>query len=121
MCRFIFTIILTLCVLLDRFDPWIVKLSAFLMGNSTSTGFAASTPKRLSWGHQKEDTVKLQDFLTINEEGLWSVKRKQSLAVKKIHLPHNINYVHLDFQDRGNFHPIGGESINPAFVEESSQ
>lgn len=118
MCTFIFTIILTLCVLLDRFDPWKVKFSAFLMGNSKSSGFAASTPKRLSWGRRKEDTVKLYDILSSTEEDLWRAKRKQRLAVKKIHFTHNISYVDLGFQDNGT---KSGESINSAFVEESSQ
>lgn len=104
---------------IHRFDAWILKFNAVIMGNSTSTGFAASTPKKLSWGCQKEDTVKLEDFLTKNEEDLWSIKRKQSLSVKKIHLPQKINYVDLEFQKSGNFYPNSGEYINHAFVEDN--
>jgi len=37
----------------------------------------------MSWRRQKEDTLKLEDFLTQYEEDLWSIKGKQSLTVKK--------------------------------------
>lgn len=86
------------------------------MGNSASTGFITPAPRKLSWGRQKEDTVKLEDFLTQYEEDLWRVKGKQSLSVKKVHLTRSIRYVDLAAQESGSFYPNRGEVLNPAFV-----
>ena len=86
------------------------------MGNSASTGFITPTPRKLSWGRQKEDTVKLEDFLTQCEEDLWRVKGKQSLSVKKVHVTRRIGYVDLAVHDCNSFYPSRGEMLNPAFV-----
>lgn len=87
-----------------------------VMGNSASTSFIIPTPRKLSWGRQKEDTVKLEDFLTHCEDDLWRVKGKQGLSVKRIHLTRSIRYVDLAVQECNSFHPNGGERLNPAFV-----
>ncbi|GLD63515.1 uncharacterized protein AKAME5_001512800 [Lates japonicus] len=86
------------------------------MGNSASTVFITPTPRKLSWGHQKEDTVKLEDFLTQCEEDLWRVKGRHGLSVKKVHLNRSIGYVDLAVQECDRFYPTRGEMLNPAFV-----
>ncbi|KAK5892543.1 hypothetical protein CesoFtcFv8_012911 [Champsocephalus esox] len=86
------------------------------MGNSGSTGFITSTPRKLSWGRQKEDTVKLNGFLTQCDEDRWRIKGKQSLSVKKVHLSRSIRYVNLALQENNNVHSIRGEMHNLAFV-----
>ena len=86
------------------------------MGNSASTGFITPTPKKLSWGRLKEDTVKLEDFLTQYEEDFWSVKTKKSFSVKKVHLTHSIRYADLAVQDSESFCPNRDGMLNPAFV-----
>ncbi|KAG8010163.1 Myelin-associated glycoprotein [Nibea albiflora] len=78
-----------------------------IMGNSASTGFITPTPKKLSWGRQKEDTIKLDDLLTQYEDDLWGVKRKSS--VKKIHLTRGICYVNLAAHESVSFYPNRGE------------
>ncbi|KAM9352924.1 B-cell receptor CD22-like [Symphorus nematophorus] len=69
------------------------------MGNSASTSFITHTPKRLSWGRQKEDTVKLEDVLTQYEEDIWRVKGKQHLSVKNVQLTRSIRYIDLAAQE----------------------
>lgn len=91
------------------------------MGNSASAGFNTPTPRKLSWGRQKEDTVKLEDFLTQHEEGLWRLKGKQSFSVKKVHLIRSVHYVALSAQDSDSFYPNRGEMMNPAFVGDQSR
>ncbi|KAK9513606.1 hypothetical protein VZT92_023944 [Zoarces viviparus] len=86
------------------------------MGNSVSTDFITPTSKKLSWGHQEEDTVKLEDVLTQREDALWRVKAKQSLSVKKVHLTRSIRYVDLALQESDSLYPNMGEMLNPAFV-----
>lgn len=86
------------------------------MGNSASAGFSAPLPKKLSRGRQREDKVKLKDFLTQQEEDLWNVKVKQRLFVKRIHLTQSISYIDLDVQENKNMYPTGEEIINPAFI-----
>lgn len=85
-----------------------------VMGNSASTSFVTTTPKKLSWGRHEEDTVRLEDILTQNEENLWGVKTKQS--VKKLHLTRGVRYTDLTFQEEDGFHPKRGANLNPAFV-----
>lgn len=86
------------------------------MGNSASTGFIIPTPKKLSWGCLKEDRIKLEDFLTLYEEDLWSVKEKKSFSVKKVHLTRSIRYADRTIQDCDRPSPNMGEMLNPAFV-----
>lgn len=86
------------------------------MGNSASTGFITPTPRKLSWGRKREDTVKLEDLLTQCEEDLWRVKAKQSLPVKKVHLTRSVRYVNLAAQQSDSCFPHSGETLNPAFV-----
>lgn len=86
------------------------------MGNSASTGFITPIPKKLSWGRQKEDTVKLEDFLTQYKEDLWRVKGKQHLSVKKVYRTRSIGYVDLAAQESDSFYPNRGDMLNPAFV-----
>ncbi|TMS10488.1 Myelin-associated glycoprotein [Larimichthys crocea] len=86
-----------------------------VMGNSVSTSFITPTPKKLSWGRQKEDTIKLDDLLTQYEDDLWGVKRKQT-SVKKIHLTRSLRYINLAAQESDSFQPKRGEMVNPAFV-----
>lgn len=86
------------------------------MGNSGSTSFVMPTSRKLSPGHQKEDTVKLVDLLTKYEEDLWSAKAKQSLSVKKVHLTRSVPYIDLAVQQSDVCFPHGGEMENPAFV-----
>lgn len=88
------------------------------MGNSASTGFITSTPKKLSWGRQKEDTVKLEDFLTQCEESVWRARTKPS--VKKLHLTRSIGYVDLSVQEGDRCHPNRGEILNPAFIRDEA-
>lgn len=95
-------------------DSWFTDfpIQAHFMGNSVSTGFSTPTPRRLSWGRHREDTVKLEDFLTQHEEDLWRVKGKTRFSVKKVQLPHSLRYVDLESDS---FYPNRGE-MNPAFV-----
>lgn len=86
------------------------------MGNSASTGFITSTPRKLCWGRKGEDTVKLEDFLTKCEEDLWGVKAKRSLDVKKVYVARSISYMDLGGQQSDGCFPHGGEMLNPAFV-----
>ncbi len=108
------------CFLIHRFAhciSWTFNSSTFpVMGNSGSTGSITPTPRKLSWGRQKEDTVKLEDFLTQYEEDLWRVKGKQNLSVKRVHLTRSIRYVELAAQESDSFYPNRGEVLNPAFV-----
>lgn len=80
-----------------------------------------STPRKLSWGRQREDTVKLEDLLTQCEEDIWRVKDKQSLSVKKVHLTRSIRYVDLAAQQSDSClsHSAGG-MMNLAFVGDQS-
>lgn len=94
----------------------VCTLNLAVMGNSTSAGFNAPVPKKLSRGRQRDDMVKLKDFLTKQEEDLWNVKGKQSLSVKRIRLNQSISYVDLDIQENKNMYPTGEEIINPAFI-----
>lgn len=91
------------------------------MGNSASTSFIMSTPRKLSWGRQREDTVKLEDLLTQYEEDIWRVKAKQSLSVKKVHLTRSIRYMDLAAQQSDSClsHSAGG-MLNLAFVGDQS-
>lgn len=91
------------------------------MGNSASTSFIMSTPRKLSWGRQREDTVKLEDLLTQYEEDIWRVKAKQSLSVKKVHLTRSIRYTDLAAQQSDSClsHSAGG-MLNLAFVGDQS-
>ncbi|KAK2910385.1 hypothetical protein Q8A73_008100 [Channa argus] len=85
------------------------------MGHSASTSFITPTPKNLSWGCHKEDTVKLMDFLTQSEEDLWGVKIKQRFSLEKLHLTRSADYVDLAVQER--FHPNEAKMLlNPAFA-----
>ncbi|CAB1418576.1 unnamed protein product [Pleuronectes platessa] len=86
------------------------------MGNSGSTSLIIPTPRKLSWGRQKEDCVKLQDLMTQCEEDLWRVKQKQRLSVKKVRRTRSAGYADLTDQERNSFHPKRGEMLNPAFV-----
>ena len=86
------------------------------MGNSASTGFIIPTPKKLCRGCLKEDRIKLEDFLTLYEEDLWSVKEKKSFSVKKVHLTRSIRYAGRTIQDCDRPSPNMGEMLNPAFV-----
>lgn len=86
------------------------------MGNSASTGFITPTPRKVSWARQKEDTVKLEDFLTQYEEDIWRVEAKQSLSVKKVHLTRRVRYIGLTTQQSDSWFPHSGEMLNPAFV-----
>ncbi len=86
------------------------------MGNSASMGFITPTSRKLSRGRQKEDTVKLEDFLTQCEEDLWRVKAKQRLFVKRVHLARSIHYADLAAQESDSFYPNRGEMLNPAFI-----
>ncbi|KAG7475068.1 hypothetical protein JOB18_023147 [Solea senegalensis] len=86
------------------------------MGNSASTSFNMPAPKRLSLGRQKEDTVKLEDFMTQCEEDLWRVKAKKRSSVKKIHFIRSISYVDLNVQESNGFYPNSGEMLNLAFI-----
>ncbi|KAL7393450.1 hypothetical protein ABVT39_011008 [Epinephelus coioides] len=86
------------------------------MGNSASSTFITPTPRKLSWGHPKEDTVKLEDILTQREEDLWRVKGKHILSVKKVNLTRSIRYMDLAVQEGDSFSPDKSEMLNPAFV-----
>lgn len=86
------------------------------MGNSASTGFITPTPRKLSWGRQKEDTAKLEDVLTQYEEDLRRVNGKQHLFLKKVRRARSIRYVDLAVQESDSAHPNRGEMLNPAFV-----
>lgn len=88
----------------------------FVMGNSASTSFITPTPRRLSWGRQKEDKVKLEDFLTECEEDLWKIKGKQSVFVRRANITRSIRYFDLAMQDGESCFPNSGEMLNPAFV-----
>lgn len=84
------------------------------MGNSASSGFITSTPRKLCWGRKREDAVKLEDFLTKCEEDLWGVKAKR--GVKKVYVARSISYMDLGGQQSAGCFPHGGEMLNPTFV-----
>lgn len=86
------------------------------MGNSPSTSFITSTPRKLGWGRKGEDTVKLEDFLTKCEEDLWGVKAKRGLGVKKVYVARSISYMDLGGQQSDGCFPHGAEMLNPTFV-----
>lgn len=86
------------------------------MGNSASTSIITSAPRKLRCGHKREDTVKLEDFLTKCEEDLWAVKAKRGLGVKKVYVAHSVRYRNLGGQQSDGCFPPGGEMPNPAFV-----
>lgn len=86
------------------------------MGNSASTVLITPTSRKLFWGRQKEDRVKLEDFLTQYEEESWGIKGKQRISVKRVHLARSIRYIDLAAQESDSFYPNGGEMLNPAFV-----
>lgn len=86
------------------------------MGNSASTAFVTSTPRKLSWGRQREDTVQLEDFMTRCAEDHWKVKGRKSFSVKKIHRSCSIRYNDLAAQDTDISYPKTGAMLNPAFV-----
>lgn len=86
------------------------------MGNAASTGIITSTHRKLRLGSKREDTVKLEDFLTKCEEDLWGVKAKRSLGVKKVYVARSIRYMDLGSQQSDGCFPPGGEMPNPAFV-----
>lgn len=86
------------------------------MGNSTSTGFITPTSRKVSWARQKEDTVKLEDFLTKYEEDIWRVETKQRSSVKKVHHTQRVCCIDLTEQQSNSCYPHSGEMLNPAFV-----
>lgn len=86
------------------------------MGNSASTGIITSTSRKLRWGSKREDTVKLEDFLTKCEDDLWGVKVKPGLGVKKVYVARSVRYMDLEGQQSDGCFPPGGEMLNPAFV-----
>lgn len=84
------------------------------MGNSATTGF--SIPKKLSWGSQKEDTVRMQDLLVNRDDVLWSVTGTHSLSMEEIDLAHNYPYAELPVQESNKVYSYTCEILNPAFV-----
>lgn len=84
------------------------------MGNSATTGF--SIPKKLSWGSQKEDTVRMQDLLVNRDDDLWSVTGTHSLSMEEIDLAHNYPFAELPVQESNKVYSYTCEILNPAFV-----
>lgn len=86
------------------------------MGNLASANYVADTLKKKSWGQQKEDTVKLEDLLTKYKEELWSINRKQSSSMKKLHFNRSMPYMDLADQKMGDFHMYANNMLNPSFT-----
>lgn len=86
------------------------------MGNSESTAIITFTPRKLHRGCKREDTVKLEDFLTKCEEDLWEVKAMHSLGVKKVYVARSVRYTDLGGQQSDGSFPHSGEMLNPTFV-----
>lgn len=86
------------------------------MGNSAATSFIMPMPKKMSWGRQKDDTVKLEDFLTECEEEIWRVKGEQNLSVKKVYLIHDNPYIDDTVEEEDHCYSDTGERLNPAFI-----
>ena len=62
---------------------------------------------------QREDTVKLEDFLSQQEEDLWRPRGKLRLSVGKLHVVRSIRYQQLKASEG----PTKGGLVNQAFVQ----
>ncbi|KAM3873389.1 myelin-associated glycoprotein-like [Diretmus argenteus] len=84
------------------------------MGNSTSSILITPTPKTLSWGRQREDTVKLEDKLAQHEEDLWNIKTKRNISVGKAR---SVRYIHLAVPESSSLSlDRGGNHITMQFI-----
>ncbi|CAL8261218.1 unnamed protein product [Boreogadus saida] len=67
---------------------------------------------------QGGDTVKLEDFLSQQEEDLWRPRGKQRLSVGQIHLVRSVRYEQLQAPEPGGpRRHTKGARVNQAFVQ----
>lgn len=90
-----------------------------VMGNSASSAFIPSSPRRVFWTRQEEDMIQLEDVLTNCDEDFWIITVKK-LSMKKLHLPQGIQYINLAAQQGDTCFHYSTERLNPAFVADQS-
>ena len=87
------------------------------MGSSASNlrlSPKARSPTSLGQG---EDTVKLEDFLSLQEEDIWRPRGKLRLSVGKVHAARSRRYRQLQGAEPAGTPPARGARVNQAFVQ----
>ena len=88
-----------------------------VMGSSTSSLLLSPKSRMATSLGQGEDTVKLEDVLSQQEEDLWRPRGKLRLSVRKIHLVRSVRYEQLQAPEPGGPRHTKGALVNQAFVQ----